>query len=203
MATSPEAPALSSPKRFALELPIEFRAQHDHRWWPGKTENISANGMLFTARKRVLPLSPIQITLQLPAALTGDGAVRLLCFGYVVRALDPQPPSDEFRVAATLFDYRLVNGKSGPAADLRQAQLLASRGDVATLAHRLTTLLCVIMGNAELLLLDAADAARVRQACIRTRQATQEAATLLGSLVTMAPSASDPGFHPLEEWDVE
>ena len=56
MATSPNVPAATSPKRFALEIPIEFRSQHDHHWWPGKTKNISANGVLFSAGRELLPL---------------------------------------------------------------------------------------------------------------------------------------------------
>ncbi len=199
MNSSPESRTSMSPKRFALELPIEFRPQHDFRWWPGKTENISANGILFSTHKRLLPLTPIEIALQLPAALTGDSPVRVLCLGYVVRTIEPQLPSDEVQLAATFVDYRLVSSDAGPSGELRRAQLLASRGDVATLAHRLNTMLSVIMGNAELLLLDAGNEARVRAFCLQTRQVTHEAATLLGSLVTVLRSSSATGFHLPDE----
>ncbi len=189
MPTSPKSPEILRPKRFDLELPIEFRPQNDDRWWPGRTENISANGVLFRARKGVPPLTPIEITMQLPPALTGDSTVRLLCSGHVVRSDEPPMLLGEAKVAATFFDYRLTNGKAGPAGELRQAQLLATREDAAKLAHRLNTLLCVLMGNAELLLLEPGNESKVRTFCLQTRQATEEAASIVGSLVAMLRSS--------------
>ncbi len=190
MGTSPNPPAPARPKRFALELPIEFRAQDEDRWWPGTTKNISANGVLFSAHKHVPPQTAIEITLQLPAALTGDSVVRLLCLGHVVRSVEPRSRTDETQVAATFVDYRLANGKAGALPELRQAQLLASRGDIARLAHRINSLLSIIMGDAELILMDPSNETKVRLCCVRTRQATQEAATLVSSLVTILASVS-------------
>ncbi len=185
MAPSPNSPTPARPKRFALELPIEYRPQNDDRWWPGKTENISANGVLFTAKKGVPPATPIEVLMQLPPELTGDSAVRLLCLGHVVRSEESPTASGEAQMAATFVDFRLANGKAGPSGELRQAQLVAARGEIATLAHRLNTLLCIIMGNAELLLLDPKDEAKVRSLSLQTRHATEEAAAIVGSLATM------------------
>ncbi len=194
MATSPNVPAPKSPKRFALELPIEFRSQHDDYWSPGKTRNISANGVLFCTGRRLLPLTPIEIKVQLPPELTGDSTVSLLCLGHVVRTVEqPEDSSEEVQAAATFFDYRLAEGKAGLSAELRQAQLLATRGHVATLARRLNTLLCIIMGNTELALLDPGIQTRLRSLCVQSQQATKEAASVLAALVSMVRSASETG----------
>lgn len=182
MASSPSSQGPLRPKRFALELPLEFRLPGSDRWSEAKTENISANGVLFRARKPVPPLTPVDIKLQLPASLTGEGVVRLLCSGYVVRSTEPRLPLQEAQVAATLLHAQLANGKTGPAAELRQAQLLAMRGDVGKLAHRLNTLLFIILGNSELMLLDPVDQAKVRNFAQQNRQAAEEATALVRSL---------------------
>ncbi len=200
MTSSPDVPTPKSPKRFVLELPIEFRSQHDHQWWPGKTKNISANGVLFSAGRALRPLTPIEIKVQLPQVLTGDSTVSLLCLGHVVRTVDASEASEQVQAAATFFDYRLVEGKAGVSGELRQAQLLATRGNVTTLAQRLNTLLCIIMGNTELLMLEHGGLAEVRSFCTQSERAIQEAATILGSLVTMVRSACEAGPQLWEEW---
>lgn len=183
MASSPSSPSSLRPKRFALELPVEFRAQGSDRWSEATTQNISANGILFRARTPLPPLTPLDVKLQLPATLTGEGVVRLLCSGYVVRSAGPQTPMQEAEVAATFLHAQLANGKRGLAADLRQAQLLAVSGEIAKLTHRINTLLFIILGNAELMLLQPADEAKVRNFAQQTRQAAEEATTVVRSLV--------------------
>ena len=182
MASSPSPPNVGRPKRFALDLPLEFRPQDSDRWCQATTENISANGILFRARKYVAPLTPVDVKLQLPAALTGDAVVRLLCSGYVVRSVEPQAPSEEAQVAATFLHAQVANGKPGLAADLRLAQLLAVRGEVAKFTHRLNTLLFIILGNAELMLLEPGAESKVRSSAAQTRRAAEEATTLVRSL---------------------
>jgi hypothetical protein len=183
MASSPSSPSSLRPKRFALELPVEYRAQGSDRWSEAKTENISANGILFRAHTSLPPLTPVDVKLQLPASLTGEGVVRLLCSGYVVRSAEGESPAQEAQVAATFLHAQLANGKRGPSADLRQAQLLAIRGEVAKLTHRINTLLFIILGNAELMLLEPAGEARVRNIAQQTRQAAEEATSVVRALV--------------------
>jgi signal transduction histidine kinase len=182
MASSPSSPSALRPKRFALELPLEFRSHDSDHWSQAKTENISANGILFRTRKSLPPLTPVDLKLQLPAALTGEGVVRLLCSGYVVRSVEPRLPFKGVQVAATFLHAQLANGKHGPAAELRQAQFLAMRGEVGKLTHRLNTLLFIILGNAELMLLEPGDESKIRNFALQTRQAADEATTLVRSL---------------------
>ena len=182
MASSPIPPGALRPKRFTVEVPLEYRPQDSDRWLQAKTQNISANGVLFRARKSVPPLTPVDLKMQLPASLTGQGVVRLLCSGYVVRSVEPQLPFQEAQVAATFLHAQLVNGKPGLVADLRQAQLLAVRDEVGKLAHRLNTLLFIILGNTELMLLEPGDEAKVRNFALQTRQAADEATALVRAL---------------------
>ncbi len=185
MASSPSSPGPLRPKRFALDLPLEFRRHDSERWSPAKTENISANGILFRTRKSVPPLTPIDLKLQLPVALTGDGVVRLLCSGYVVRSVEPELPLQEALVAATFLHAQLANGKPGPVAEFRQAQLLAVRGEVGELTHRLKNLLFIIVGNAELMLLEPHEELKLRNYAQQTRQAAEDASALVRSLAKM------------------
>ncbi len=180
MASFPSS--LLRPKRFALELPLEFRRHDSNRWLPAKTQNISANGVLFRTRKPVPPLTPIDLKLQLPAALTGDGVVRLLCSGYVVRSIEPELPLQDAEVAATFLHAELANGKPGRVAEFRQAQLSAVRGEIGELTHRLKNLLFIIVGNAELMLLEPYDEAKARNFAQQTRQAAEDASDLVQSL---------------------
>ncbi len=184
MATSPKPP-VGRPKRFDIELPVEFRPHDSDRWWQAKTENISANGVLFRAKKQLPPLTPVDVKLQLPSSLTGEGTVRLLCSGYVVRSEGPDAASGESKIAATIQEYQLANGKPGPAADLRQAQFLAMRGDVAKLVHRLNTLLFIVIGHTELVLIDPGNEDNVRSFALKTQQAAEEAAGVVRSLAKM------------------
>ena len=169
---------MRQPKRFDLELPIEFRLHDSDRWWQAKTENISANGILFRTHRRVPPLTPVDVKLQLPPSITGEGTVRLLCSGFVVRSVEPQLPSDEARIAATFLIYKLAKGDSVPAAALQPAQPPEKRGDAATLLHRLNSLLFIIQGMSELVSLDPSNESMVRSMALRTQQAVSEAATV-------------------------
>ncbi len=161
---------------------MDFRVHNGEQWWRATTVNVSANGVLFRARKRLPPQTPVEVKMQLPTALTGDAAVRLLCSGYVVRATEPKLPFGRTEIAATFLDYQVANGKSGPVAEWRQAQMLALRGEVGRLVHRLNNLLSIMLGSADLVLLDTGDEARVRSFALQTRQAAEEAAQVVRAL---------------------
>jgi len=186
MPIPPRSPNLVRPKRFAVELLAEFRPHDSQRWWEAKTENISANGALLRTSRQVPPLTPLDVKLQLPTALTGESKVQLLCSGYVVRAIEPRLPFAHGQLAATFLHFELSNGKAG--SSLRQAQQVAVRGEAGKLVHRLNTLLFVILGNAELLLAKPGDEKKVRNYTVQMQQAAEEAARLVRELgTTMTP----------------
>jgi hypothetical protein len=181
MTTPPNSPSESRPKRFEMELPIEFRPHDSNHWWQAKTEDISANGILFRTRERVPPRTPVDVKLQLPASLTGERAVRLLCSGFIVRSVEPQLPSGETRIAATFVTYKLANGEPGPIA------LPETRRDVANVVHRLNGLLFIIQGKAELLSLNPSEEPGIRSVALQIQQAAKDTATLVRFLAKMLP----------------
>lgn len=162
------------PKRFAVELPIDYRLRSWARWYTGRTENISCNGVLFHSRQKLEPFAPIEFRLRLPEVLTGQGEVVLLCAGYVVRQLDEKETKHP-RVAAALLGYEVADGKP-EEHQLREAYRRLFRREMSGLAHRLNNLLTVILGNADLMLEKGQDP----RLCVeRIRSAAHEASDFL------------------------
>ena len=162
------------PKRFSVELPIDYRLRTWARWHHGRTENISCNGVLFLSRQKLEPFSPIEFRLRLPEELTGAGEVTLLCAGYVVRQLGEGAP-ERPRIAATFLGYELADGVQGED-QLRAAYRRMFRRDMAGLSHKLNNLLAVIVGHADLMLSEGAD---TRRCALQIRQAAQSASQFL------------------------
>ncbi len=185
MATPPNSPHALRPKRFALELPVEFRSHDSEQWWQGTTENISANGALFRSRKGVPPLTPLDLKFELPHSVTGERRVQLLCSGYVVRSVEPSPPADHSEMAATFHTYQLADGESGRTTLAADWQVSPKTSDIGKLIHRLNTLLFVISGGSELLGLDAGDESKVRNMALQMHKAAEEAASLIRSLARL------------------
>ena len=162
------------PKRFEVELPIDYRLRNWSRWQHGRTENISCNGVLFFSKQKLEPFSPIEFRLRLPEELTGAGEVTLLCAGYVVRELGESAP-ERPRIAATFLGYELADGVQGED-QLRAAYRRMFRRDMAGLSHKMNNLLTVIMGQADLMLEQGADP----RTCARhIRQAAQSASEFM------------------------
>ncbi len=183
MAALANSPGGIRPKRFALEIPLEFRRRNADHWSPAKTEDVSVNGALLRARESFPPQTPLDVKLRLPTSLTGDGEVQLLCSAYVVRSLDAKPPSQESRTAIAFVDFRLSNGKPQPMAEIRQAP------DLRALFHRLNSLLFIIAGNAEMLALEGGDESKARDIASRTQRAADDASAAVRSLAALLKSA--------------
>ncbi|MGH9524808.1 MAG: PilZ domain-containing protein, partial [Terriglobales bacterium] len=132
MTTQSTSPAGPRPKRFPLELPLEVRVAGSADWWNATTEDVSANGMRFRAGAYIPPQTPVDVKLQLPPALTGDGTVRLECSGYVVRSNKPSLVSDEARMAVTFLEFHLADTPNVGASGARQTKSEAIRRDLAT-----------------------------------------------------------------------
>lgn len=89
--------------RFPMRLPLHVTTPH------GKidalTENISANGILFTGPTVPAVDSRIEFTIRMPAAVMGtDEDVSIQCVGRVVRH---QRHGDEIQAAAIIDEYTL------------------------------------------------------------------------------------------------
>jgi hypothetical protein len=92
--------------RVPLELPV-------HVWWrtitgkpqelEAKTENISANGMFVTIRRRLRNNAPISFRVDLPSEIT-RAPVQLLGHGRIVRC---SGPGEAPGIAAVIDEYEI------------------------------------------------------------------------------------------------
>lgn len=181
MASLPNIPS-GRPKRFPLEIPLQVRIAGTEHWWNATTEDISANGVRFRTSNYVPPEAPVEVRFRLPAALTGDSAVRVECSGRVVRTSEGSLVSDEARVAVAFSEFHLAN--PDPRSGVPEAENRTAMQEIAGTIHRLNTLLFVVMGSAELLIADQSLNAQVREIATRALRAVEEASENVRSLAT-------------------
>ena len=87
--------------RFPLHLDIVLRTAEKE--YPGVTEDVSANGLLFVARELPPVGAEVRFELTMPAAIMGGFAdVLLYCVGRIVRH---QRLEDKFMAAAVIDEY--------------------------------------------------------------------------------------------------
>jgi hypothetical protein len=179
MASQSNSPAGPRPKRFAVELPLQVRDRNDGTWWAATSEDISANGIRFRAQKCPPPQTPLDVKLQLPASLTGDGTVRLQCSGYVVRSSESASSPKDAHVAVAFRDIHLVNGES--PSDTRPADR-TRKTEISDLFHRLNTVLFLIMGRSELLSTGQYDANRSHDLAAQNLHSVEEASQIVRAI---------------------
>jgi hypothetical protein len=96
--------------RFALDVPLRYRAVGERDWSSGQSANISRSGVLFRA-DRALPLeTPVELAFKLPVKLLGELAARVVCSGEIVRAAEG--PKQSATLAATIVRFRLGRGEA-------------------------------------------------------------------------------------------
>ncbi|MGH9357005.1 MAG: PilZ domain-containing protein [Terriglobia bacterium] len=72
-------------QRFTIGIPIRYRETGTVAWLDGTTVNISKSGILFLAHQTLQPLTTLDVTLTLPAAISGEAPAEIGCRGTVVR----------------------------------------------------------------------------------------------------------------------
>ena len=102
-ALEPAVDQVRTAVRFPMRLALKVRtAQGDI---DAMTENISANGILFTASRLPKVNSQIEFTISMPAAVMGPPEdVTIQCIGRVVRH---ETRGDEGEAAAIIDEYNL------------------------------------------------------------------------------------------------
>ena len=91
--------------RFALHLPLRYRAVGESSWREGLAENISRSGVLFLAQDLLQVSTPVELTFVLSVA---DLNSEVVCRGQVVRTLPPRGPSHAPALAATIADHHFL-----------------------------------------------------------------------------------------------
>jgi hypothetical protein len=92
-------------ERFPIHAPVRYRVA-DGPWHQGTTKNISRSGLLLQAEVAPTPNTPIEMVVELPSVLEGEGAARVVCRGRVVRT----ETLDEIQgtmLAAEITAYRI------------------------------------------------------------------------------------------------
>lgn len=161
-------------RRFPVDVPLEVRRSEDEEWWPARTENVSATGVLFRTSKTVPPLTPVELKFQLDV---GDGTVVLTCAGTVARVATEKDDSEEAYVGVSFAGFDLLHL---PVDEPKQPT--GTGKEMGDVFHRLNTLLFIIMGNAEIVCVPTENAALHRTAATHILDAVEEAATLVRAL---------------------
>jgi len=98
-------------RRYEVAVAIQYRQRRRRDWRSGRTQNVSASGVLFgeAAGDRQLQLhEPIEMELTIPSNVLGGPVTRILCSGRVSRIVDPGTSDTPRIIAATIAKYRLL-----------------------------------------------------------------------------------------------
>ena len=96
--------------RFAIEVPVRYRAVGEPRWSSGQSANISRSGVLFHAEQILLPETRVELVLRLPLMLLGEPGAEVVCSGEVVRTV--ASAGRPATLAATIAQFRFVRGEA-------------------------------------------------------------------------------------------
>jgi len=100
-------------RRYDLSLPIIVRARIDAEAAPktGKIRDISNRGVYFTIDNRLNAGSEVELTMILPAELTGGAEVLIKAAGKVIR-VDQRSSEDDQNVAAVFEMYDIIRNET-------------------------------------------------------------------------------------------
>ena len=103
-------------QRFAIAMPIQYRALDDTSWMKGQIENISRTGVLLRGPEPIRADSPIEMRFALPAEVGGEDGAVVICHAEVVRVLQPPASDAPKTLAVKIFDYCFARGGNGREA---------------------------------------------------------------------------------------
>ncbi len=172
-------------QRFGIQLPMRYRYAGAFHWYRGVTENISCSGILFRGPVILDLFAPVEVRMALPRQITGEASATMLCGGFIARVPEQVASLEEKLLAATFTTYRLLttNGHRRTEVNLDQKAGAAARDDlVEQFVHEFRNMLEVVIGHADLILLQEDVAASVRNSALRIRDAGERAATLTKAL---------------------
>lgn len=95
-------------QRFMVELPIKFRELGTEPWHEGSTLSVSASGVLFQAPNALLPETPIEVAVTLPAVLPGRPSAEIVGRGTVARSACATGAAGIAVLGASIQQFRFV-----------------------------------------------------------------------------------------------
>lgn len=97
----------SRPSRYALELPVWYRATGERRWHEGTTESVSRSGAIIRTSEKSGPTGMVKVIIELPHE-DDDAAVGCLTgIGRVVRCETPNAGDESSLFAIAVKHYRV------------------------------------------------------------------------------------------------
>jgi hypothetical protein len=95
-------------ERFPISIPVHYREPHQPEWVQGKIENISRSGILLLTKASLEPRIKVELRLELPVSVWGEGRGEILCKGTIVRT-EEHPSSDlPISLAVAIRSYRMA-----------------------------------------------------------------------------------------------
>ena len=100
-------------RRYDLSLPVLIRVPVEREVRNGKTRDISTRGVYFLIENRLTAGAELDLTMTLPAEVTGGTEVFIRAIGKVVRVEKaPQDNDRQVGVAALIQRYEIVRNES-------------------------------------------------------------------------------------------
>jgi c-di-GMP-binding flagellar brake protein YcgR len=100
-------------RRYDLSLPVLIRVPVERDACNGKTRDISTRGVYFLIENRLTAGAELDLTMTLPAEVTGGTEVFIRAIGKVVRVENgPEDGDRRMGVAALIQRYEIVRNES-------------------------------------------------------------------------------------------
>lgn len=91
--------------RYAIPLPVFYRAPGDHTWAEGRAVNISKSGVLVRGDRRMAPESPVELLVTIPVDIQAPYAGTTVCHGRIVRTVPTDGVESRAMFAAAILEF--------------------------------------------------------------------------------------------------
>ena len=96
--------------RFAMQMPMRYRALDNLTWHDGRTENVGKSGVFFRNDNVLRADTPVEMVLSLPVELGGEVGATTICRGCIVRMEPPVLTDGRAGMAATIDSFLMTHG---------------------------------------------------------------------------------------------
>ena len=102
--------AIPRAERFPISIPVRYREPNHPEWLEGKTQNISCSGLLLHTDASLEPKITLELRIELPVSVLGEGRGEIVCKGTVVRAQENTLAGLPTALAVAIQSYRMTRG---------------------------------------------------------------------------------------------
>jgi len=101
-------------QRYAIALPLRYRATSETTWHKGRTEDISHTGVFFWGDWLMEVASQVEMSFEVLVGTGGETLAEIVCQGEIVRMVLPATLDARPGLAARILHYQFVQAKTGP-----------------------------------------------------------------------------------------